>query len=221
MIVTCSNCSAKFAVKAEDIGEDGRKVRCSICRHVWFQVLPPELPEILKSIAEMHPDTQEVQPIPEGSNLPAEISYSYREPVVFKAVFTCLVVILIFITSLVGNNKIRPYLGTYYNALGIYDDRGIILYNATAEKNNSETGQELLVKGRIVNESNSEKLIPNLRITLTNENYKSLRVVTLDSQGTLLMPGEGVNFENNIHNFPEGVSNVLMDIGNSVSLAAR
>ncbi len=37
MILSCNNCGAKFNVKDEDIGPDGRDVRCSVCAYEWFQ----------------------------------------------------------------------------------------------------------------------------------------------------------------------------------------
>ncbi|WP_120497821.1 zinc-ribbon domain-containing protein [Kiloniella sp. EL199] len=41
MIVSCPECSSKFRIAPEALGASGRKVRCSSCRHTWFQ--EPEL----------------------------------------------------------------------------------------------------------------------------------------------------------------------------------
>ncbi|WP_085900969.1 zinc-ribbon domain-containing protein [Kiloniella majae] len=41
MIVSCPECSSKFRIAPEALGDSGRKVRCSSCRHTWFQ--EPEL----------------------------------------------------------------------------------------------------------------------------------------------------------------------------------
>lgn len=37
MILTCPSCSARYNVPNEDIGIDGRTVRCRKCQHEWFQ----------------------------------------------------------------------------------------------------------------------------------------------------------------------------------------
>ena len=42
MIVACPNCTTRFSVKAETLGEVGRKVRCSKCGKEWIQ--PPITP---------------------------------------------------------------------------------------------------------------------------------------------------------------------------------
>ena len=36
MIITCVNCYKKFEVNAELIPENGRKIQCGSCNHVWF-----------------------------------------------------------------------------------------------------------------------------------------------------------------------------------------
>jgi predicted Zn finger-like uncharacterized protein len=36
MILTCPSCSASYHVANQDIGIEGRKVRCKKCLHVWF-----------------------------------------------------------------------------------------------------------------------------------------------------------------------------------------
>jgi len=44
MIVTCSNCTARYAVDPLAIGPGGRTVECARCHHRWFQkaeALPP------------------------------------------------------------------------------------------------------------------------------------------------------------------------------------
>jgi predicted Zn finger-like uncharacterized protein len=47
MILTCPSCEKHFQVPDGAIGAEGRKVRCSSCRHVWFQepVTAPEKPK--------------------------------------------------------------------------------------------------------------------------------------------------------------------------------
>nr|WP_253308088.1 MJ0042-type zinc finger domain-containing protein [Rickettsia endosymbiont of Ceutorhynchus assimilis] len=39
MYITCPNCQTKFTVFNEQIGINGRKVKCSKCRHIWHQKL--------------------------------------------------------------------------------------------------------------------------------------------------------------------------------------
>ena len=47
MIVTCSNCAARYAVDPLAVGPSGRTVECARCHHRWFQRVevppPPDL----------------------------------------------------------------------------------------------------------------------------------------------------------------------------------
>jgi len=49
MIVTCSNCAARYAVDPLAIGPGGRTVECARCHHRWFQQVevPPPPPDLV------------------------------------------------------------------------------------------------------------------------------------------------------------------------------
>ncbi len=51
MIVTCSNCAARYAVDPLAIGPAGRTVECARCHHRWFQQVeaPPPPPDLVIS----------------------------------------------------------------------------------------------------------------------------------------------------------------------------
>jgi len=44
MILTCPECSTRYALDARQLGTAGRKVKCVRCGHVWFQERPADAP---------------------------------------------------------------------------------------------------------------------------------------------------------------------------------
>ncbi len=40
MIVDCPSCGTGFRLDESALGEAGRRLRCSVCGHVWFQPAP-------------------------------------------------------------------------------------------------------------------------------------------------------------------------------------
>ena len=64
MIVTCASCLTKFSLDESRIPEQGAKVRCSRCQHV-FHIVPPlateeeEIVEDFESFAKSHEDVIE------------------------------------------------------------------------------------------------------------------------------------------------------------------
>lgn len=214
MIVTCPSCLARFAVISQDLGIDGRRVRCGRCRHDWFQTPAQE------AFSAPPPEPAETTLLYETSNLPVVIKAS-QNSLYPKLAFYCSIIFLLFALTIITSNKLIPFLGAYYNAIGIYDDSNISLSNASAEKIDEGAGKTLMLKGRIVNGSKISKAIPSLRITLLGSDNKRIQVIMLNSNDAPLAPGEGVDFENKISSLPETVGKVVMDIGNVVNLAAR
>ena len=37
MYISCPKCDTKFIVNQNDIGPEGRRVKCSRCSHIWLQ----------------------------------------------------------------------------------------------------------------------------------------------------------------------------------------
>ena len=37
MLINCKYCDSKFAVNAEEVGFDGRLIKCENCKKEWFQ----------------------------------------------------------------------------------------------------------------------------------------------------------------------------------------
>ena len=220
MIITCPSCLSRFAVKAEAIGLSGRKVRCAKCTHSWFQ---DPVTEPLATPQKINEEPKAPLPIMQGSNLPAEFNDEEVRPssLYVKIAFAASLVFFLFAVSIVGSNKILPHMAWYYSLFGIKDDSGIALANISAEEIGEGDAKELLVKGRIVNQSKTDKAIPNVRIILLGSDRKELRKLMLDSHEAALAPGEGIDFENHIAKTTEPVETVIMDIGNSVSLASR
>jgi len=222
MIITCPSCQSRFAVKAESIGSSGRMVRCAKCKHSWFQ----EPPEASIITAERMADEKQQELIAattspsEPANFPAIIN-NKPDSLYIKFAFAVSCFVLFLALTVVLSNVMIPYAGFYYGLFGVHDDSGIALSDVSITKIGEGAKKELLVKGRIVNNSPVNKAIPNLRIKILSHARKTLRTVDLNSHDTALSPGEGIDFENKIENSPQDAALVVMEIGNIINLAAR
>jgi predicted Zn finger-like uncharacterized protein len=214
MIITCPGCSTKFIVRTGAIGINGRRVRCTKCTNSWFQ-LPEEEAETSFSY-----ESIEITPIPKGSNLPA-ITRRYATPLYIKLAFISAIILLLFALTIAYSNKMRPYIGWYYDAIGVYDDIGLSLQNISVQKDSTDDHRSLLLTARIVNESETDKIIPNLRVQMLDRNYKKINIKTFDFKNAILTPGSDMSFEDVAENIPDGVEIVIIDIGNPLNLAAR
>jgi len=216
MIITCPSCNSRFVVKAEVIGEKGRTVKCAKCANKWFQ--EPDN-EALNTAKETSSEPSGTEPLKEGSNVPAEAGA--KTPVYLKLSMAASILFLFITISVVSANSILPSMSFYYNIFGIYDTTDIALYDIKAEQVESGKYNDLLVSGKIVNESDKEKYLPDLRIEIYDEKNGKIKTVTLDSEGAAMQPGEKINFENRIPRIPNDSSVVIFDIGNKLDLASR
>lgn len=62
MIITCPACATQFRVPDGALGSDGRKLRCSSCRHVWFQAPLAPPPEAATQPEPAAPTAQQPEP---------------------------------------------------------------------------------------------------------------------------------------------------------------
>jgi predicted Zn finger-like uncharacterized protein len=107
MIVTCSNCRARYAVDPLAIGPTGRTVECARCHHRWFQHAegPPSTPDIV-----IRP-----QPTPTAAALPVPVPQP-PEPTWGRRLSIAGVIVLLAATA-----GIAAYL--HRDTLLVYADR--------------------------------------------------------------------------------------------------
>lgn len=211
MIIVCPDCSAKFVVKAEMIGTKGRKVKCAKCKKDWFQ--EPD-PAALEAAKDATPEPAATEPVKEGANVPAVKDAGTPLPI--KIAFAASIIIMIFTISLTSAHSILPSMSGYYSIFGIYDTREIALYDIKVEKIEAGKYQDLLVLGKIVNESEVVKHLPDLKIAIYNDEGDVLKSINLASDGAEIAGGEVIDFENRIPRLPKLSDKVVMDIGGSL-----
>ena len=69
MIITCTSCSARYLVKASDIGQ-GRQVKCTRCSFSWFQDNDTYLVGNDELISEVNVTIQQERSASDDANLP-------------------------------------------------------------------------------------------------------------------------------------------------------
>lgn len=74
MILTCPRCAARYVVGEDQVGPQGRKVKCTACGEVWraTQDTDFEIPADPYLIAPPEPEPEEAAPEPESRPQPQE-----------------------------------------------------------------------------------------------------------------------------------------------------
>ena len=126
MIIECACKKYKFAVKAEEIGINGRVVQCGVCDQKWFQ--EPASTEEFKILKENFLKNEEVKEEINNSRKEKNITkknyvpikYKNKSKLNFNKIFTIIFVILIICLILFYENK-EQIIIKYPNLSDIYN----------------------------------------------------------------------------------------------------
>lgn len=194
MIVTCEKCNKRYLVKDEEIGTEGRKVRCVSCDHTWIQAA-------VETLIPLKIDPQDIPDHPKAINESA----SSRLPKSW--VFFCLSILVLFGTLYFGRHMIISnwsYVAPLYEALGfevVIPGKGLKVENVQPQHMEEEGKTSLVVKGEVVNTSEVAQVIPPIHIQLMGvcKDDSSKMCVVKEWQHAFsesrLLPGERIQFE--------------------------
>ena len=103
MYIACPECTTRFVVTAEQIGKEGRKVKCSKCLHIWQQHPPEQLrvePKIESSTKTL--------PLGNGVNLPVLLPVKIPAHLLYGLPILLVGMIIFMFTILFQDNFVLP-----------------------------------------------------------------------------------------------------------------
>ena len=219
MILTCPSCTTRYTVSDASIGE-GRTVRCAKCGHNWFQAGDPAVNRPVTPPVE----TVKVSPIPAGSGLPMtrpkrQPSYALKSAALGSLLAASIVGFLLLQPWVM---QTVPFTAKLYDALGVFDTRGVVLSDVKVERSAEAHKEKFAVSGAVLNESAEEKWIPTIRITLLNADGSVYRSFDESPLNKRIKPGETWYFNaNNLEARNKNIAVVRVELGNGIQLALR
>jgi predicted Zn finger-like uncharacterized protein len=203
MIVNCPNCSARFMVEASALGPTGRQVRCGRCKQAWFQ--GPAEPEALR-LEQTVPEFV-IRPRTPGSNLPALTPRPRRS----LRAFGWLLLLLLLIAALAVAWYNRETLAARISGLdslidGVFGPTALgtsaVLEIPSDRIVFSREGTALLVKGVIVNASDSERDVPPLELVLGTASRGTVATHAFTAKAPKVAAKGTVDYETRVENVP-------------------
>jgi predicted Zn finger-like uncharacterized protein len=237
MILTCPSCRTRYQTESARFVAPGRNVRCAKCGHVWFQATPApeaelELEPIMTPAAPTHGSS--AAPIAEAAasegssallgagpasedsiSAPAESPRRSGGRAVAQSAGWAALIILV---AAIGWGSVQyrqtiaslwPQSASLYAAVGLpVNVRGIQLTNISYQQEYQDGQPVLSVTGKVVNISNRELPVPEIRVVLLDDAKHELYHWNFDAGIPTLKPGGESTFVTRLSSPPPEARNL-------------
>ena len=213
MILTCPACSTRYQAEESNFSPAGRNVRCAKCGHVWHQSAPelegeaePVLvaPEPPPSIFEAPPRPQAFMQAPSFAVESQEQAPKPRSPWLGRLLLgmgwagLAVLVIVVAWTATVYRQQIVenwPQSASFYSKLGLRTNASGLQITDYQYHEEVQGGQStLVVTGKLVNVGTRELSVPQIRVTLSDNDKRELYHWTFVPAVISLHPGQTTRF---------------------------
>jgi predicted Zn finger-like uncharacterized protein len=217
MILSCPECQTRYQADATQFPQEGRKVRCAKCGHVWHQAPPepdpaPGPPASVPEQANFDPGTQGVGQ-EKVLRTPAR-SWSERLGLLAGWATLGAVLVLIGWTGFRFREQIStlwPQTSSLFATFGVAANAHGIAIDDTSYRRETEHGQPVwVVSGKLVNRSSHELAVPPVRVALTGKDQRELYHWTVRPPQRVLKPGQSLGFSARIPSPPPGARQVQL-----------
>lgn len=199
MILTCEECHTRYLLPTHLLGLDGRRVKCTICGHEWFQI-PQEESVGGQAAAHVEDSVKDAAPLYQMPVLaeasPQEIKVAGRFSATASSFMAAFFIgVLIFAGLLAGRMPVMaqwPDSVALYDALGLagaVPGEGLVFENMSATTSFNAEGVEILrVNGEVMNIKPYTVTVPGLRFSLRTAAGTESESWAYDSPGADMQP---------------------------------
>jgi predicted Zn finger-like uncharacterized protein len=209
MILTCPECSTRYQANEANFPPAGRDVRCAKCGHVWHQN-PPE-PEFEPEPAKIETPPQPApppqafvrEPVVEAEPV-EEVAPKSQSPwprrLVLGLGWAGLAVLVLAIGWAAAAYRQQvvaalPQSASLYSKLGLETNASGLQFAAVQYHQELQGGQPVLaVTGKLVNVSTHEVPVPQIRVTLSDNDKRELYHWNFVTDVMTLRPGQATRF---------------------------
>ena len=229
MNLTCPSCATTFVVETEQLGPNGRQVRCGSCGHNWHQTAENGAEDSAPAATEAAPSEAAAAPVPAEPEVKPEKRARRRVPkpprqkaarggaslligwLLFLAVIGGLAAGLYF-----GREQVLalvPTAAPLYQMVGLGPpaaEAPLELHDVKTARRLVDGEQVVVVEGLVSNITGEPQSVPLLRASLIDSKGDEVESWTFAASATTLPPGGATGFETIAKN-PPREGRILID----------
>jgi predicted Zn finger-like uncharacterized protein len=231
MIITCPSCATRYEIPPQNLGPNGRMVRCTACSHRWF-VAPEssnaaDVEVISDDDTQAQPDRAPSEgrcdappPLDRAPSLGDQDNSGPTRKQPAKARSTgatigwlAVLLMLLILTGLVlGRNELvalAPQTAAIYQRLGLPVTQaiGLELAGIVSERLRDDQSDVLRITGTVRNVAGAERDVPPLRIALLDGARAEVMVQEIEVLQPVLSDGASTRFVVDLPDPPEAARN--------------
>ena len=216
MIIKCENCKTRYLLPSSSLAPDGRRVRCTVCSHEWYQEYEDaDYGGDEEGEEDLEPIPESVRPLPEGSSVPSLDLADGQEPFPWASVAATILLIAGVFGALVlfrgPVTNIWPQSGVFYAALGMdpaLPGEGLIIdqLKAVVDYENTD-GSNVAISGFIMNLADQDVDIPVMKISLLDETDAAIAIYYMQSEPSFVPANGEIVFSGN-YELPDNLQSV-------------
>lgn len=219
MILTCPSCGTRYRAESASFAPPGRNVRCAKCGQVWFHaVAEPEPAATAAPISPVAPEPGRSQSMGavvterKAAELDRRRILAEEEPRSSRLLPVLGVILVLLLLAGLGWTAVQyrqtvvrlwPASERVYGAIGLpVNLTGIAIRNVNLRQQVEQGMPVLFVSGTVVNISNRDQPVPQLRAILFDDSRRELYRWTFDAGIPPLSPGASKDFRVPLQNPP-------------------
>ena len=219
MLAICEACGTKYNISSSDIGDAGRKVRCTYCDNVWVQMPHLKTNSEISNNVDVDDFLYKMYSTENAaaSDKASQHKTSCMTYVMHSFLATILFCFILFFASNdIFRDKIPSALRPVYAIFGIYDTHLLEIENVFIEFQ----GEGMLYYARVINKSNEAKNVPGLTLMIFDKDHNLLyQEYVTPKMNTMIDIGGSHDIKTKVLNLNEDALYIKTYIGNSIELS--
>jgi predicted Zn finger-like uncharacterized protein len=194
MILSCPACKSGFLVSATLFAHGPREVRCARCANIWCAEPPPELSPPSATVTEI----KTVMPQFPDRAAEEELPSPGRRLFVIGVLVLLAALLGWFVFDRTAIERDHPWLAGAYDRLGLHVyqlGEGLVLEQVHSELQFENGLMQLVMGGRIRNDTAKTQEIPDLLAVAMGPDGKPMQSWQIDAPAAKVAPGEALPFQ--------------------------